>query len=214
MKKLSAFLVVIAMCCLTACSCGGNNDIKETEAVNTTAQTETSTKSETSATTEKLTEENKKETQSNTNATGKPVTEIETRDITEPSTSKNGLEIYTEYYTITLPANWTDKYVYEVSPENKAYSLTLYHKKSKQTDFGGHLFTIALYDPADDYSTLPAYKTVDKIVTSGGQELEIVLLYPTDVQFDPDSASEYSALTEDINHIISTLHLTDKAEYK
>lgn len=214
MKKLTAFLIAMALCCLTACSCGGN-EIKETNVVTTTAQTETSTKAETSATTEKSTEENKKETQSsNANATGKPVTEIETHKVTEPSISKNGLEIYTEYYTVTLPANWTNKYVYEVSPENKAYSLSFYHKKSKQTDFGGHLFTIALYDPADDYTTLPAYEAIDKIVTADGQNLEIVLLYPTDVQFDPDSASEYSAFTEDIDHIISTLHLTDKSEYK
>ena len=207
MKKITVIFLALTICSLASCSCSTESSKNDTTSNPTTAtlndtqetnaHTITPTDIETSAT-----------------ETGKPVTEIETHQVTEPSVDETGLIITTEYYTVTMPENWKGKYEYQVIPENVAYSLRFYHKPSKDAGYGGHLFTIALYSPDDDYTTLPAYKIINTIITTNGQELDIVKLFPTDVQFDFDLAEEYSALAEDSSHILNGIQLTEKAKYK
>lgn len=193
MKKLSLVFIALALCLMVSCNEGTENTpvttspeitTNATVAENTVAQaTEEPTVTETT----------------------QAVTAIET-------TAPSGIVVTTEYYTVTLPDSWKGKYIYQV----KDNSLTFYHTTSKENGSGGHLFTISLYASNEDYTVLPNYKHLCRISAVDGniaELMDVVLIEPTDVQFDPENADGYPELSADISTIADSIKLTDKATY-
>ena len=128
--------------------------------------------------------------------------------ITEPTVPE--IVVETKYYTVTLPESWGESCVYEVFPadEEGPDALVLYEKESHNTEYGGHLCTILLIPHGEDYSYYPAYEWVGVLETPEG-DLDIVVLYPTDVQFSEDTADAYNRLVQNVADAINSLRPRD-----
>lgn len=87
--------------------------------------------------------------------------------------------------SFTVPAEWEG--VCEIEALDSG--IAFYHTPSKEILDGGWLFSIAL-EAEEDYRDYPSYQVYSRAV-GGGKDL--IILYPTDVQFPEETAAGYQA---------------------
>ncbi|MCR5260967.1 MAG: hypothetical protein K6C94_03940 [Candidatus Gastranaerophilales bacterium] len=110
--------------------------------------------------------------------------------------------IKNKLFAIDMPAEL--KKTYEIKKEKDRISVI--HKASKKAGFGGFAFGIKAYKNPADHATLPGGKKIGELTDKKGVLYDMVLKYPTDVQYDytksPEAPKEYAVLYdlgEDIN---------------
>lgn len=103
-------------------------------------------------------------------------------------------------YSVKLPAYW--------STHCKLYSdseyLGFYEKQSHSTA-GGHLFTLKLYATDEDYRDAPNYSLLGYLTDSNGVTYHLVAHFPTDVQYEPQSATMYRKMRDEFDRISTTI---------
>lgn len=110
----------------------------------------------------------------------------------------------TEYYSVIIPEDWQDLYDWMIfSSKNNQYTLNFYEKESHAQIEGGFLFGISLYLEDEDYLHLPSYDVLGQL-TVENQIFSVVVEYPTDVQFNENSANVYQQLSDDIDDILAS----------
>ncbi len=113
--------------------------------------------------------------------------------------------VTTKYFTMTIPPAWTGHFDAAVlEQDNGGYNLQVVNKESKDAGFGGHLFTIMLMPPSEDYTVLPSYDYLGTMDTPEGT-FSVVVLYPTDVQTGDMWQEFYKILNGDKNSAITTV---------
>lgn len=99
-----------------------------------------------------------------------------------------------------LPAGWESLYTTQVHVgEDGCFEVGFYHKAS--AEFGGWLFSLALFAD-EEYRQFPETTVVTK-----DEDVTLVCMRPSDVQFDLDYAAEYLAMSEEVNDILTTVTL-------
>ena len=104
---------------------------------------------------------------------------------------------------IIFPESWNNKWDFKVTADNV---VQLYHAQSYEKWGGGHLCTFARFTD-EIYKEYPSYevlKETDKAV--------YVIIYPTDVQFDPEdeqSTKEYLEMYNSIDEVIERVRFID-----
>ena len=73
---------------------------------------------------------------------------------------------------------------------------------------GGFLFGISLYEEDEDISYLPSYETIG-LLEAKGQTYQVIVEYPTDVQFSDDTAENYQKLSKDMDDVIASLEVKE-----
>lgn len=146
------------------------------------------------------------------------ITAEETTTTEEVATTNNenmstdGISVSTEYYTITLPSWWKGKYGYEIyETEGYGYSLTVYHKQSKEEYYGGELFSISLI-PHDSRVPMNSVYLGDLSVYRIN-DFYIYALFPTDVQYPESVADEYLEMQDKVNNILLTICPGEESEF-
>lgn len=125
-----------------------------------------------------------------------------------------GIVIDTDYFSIEVPNYWEGLYEYQIFDEQVyGYSLILYEKESYQSMNAGHLMSISLYSVEEDYTYLPSYELLGTLET-GDKTYNVLVEYPTDVQFEEDHADEYQNLSKDMDEIIETIKPKEGYNYK
>ena len=111
-------------------------------------------------------------------------------------------EIRNNLFSITIPKEL--KGTYEVKTEKDKSSV--FHKDSKKAGFGGFAFGIKAYKNPADHAVLPGGRKIGELKSRRGKLYDIVLKYPTDVQYDytkgtnpPDSYKLLYDLGEKVN---------------
>ncbi len=118
------------------------------------------------------------------------------KDLLKDTTVKNKL------FSITLPEEL--KGLYEAKTEKDKISIT--HKDSKKSGFGGFAFGIKAYKNPADHANLPGGKKIGELTDKNGNLYDIVLKHPTDVQYDYTISSkppEEFKLLYDIGDVIN-----------
>ena len=123
-----------------------------------------------------------------------------------------GITVEGFYYTVTLPADWQGRYTKYDTEEGDCRYDVFCHSASMTEEGGGHLFSICLISGAEDYTVFPSYDYLGILKTPDG-EFNMVVTYPTDVQFSEDTAAEYNDMADDINRIIKTVKAMGGAEF-
>ena len=114
--------------------------------------------------------------------------------------------IDTEYYTISVPQYWKTACVYEViEKDNYNYTLNFYDRESKESGYGGWLFSISLLTEFEDYTEYPDYEILGSVEVYRIGTYNIVVTYPTDVQCSEDMMQQYSEMQECIPGILETI---------
>ena len=83
-------------------------------------------------------------------------------------------------FSISLPEDMKKTYCAKI----KKNCISIYHKESKKTGFGGFAFGIRAYDKPADHATLPGSIKIGELKSKNGTLYDIVLKHPTDVQYD------------------------------
>lgn len=97
-------------------------------------------------------------------------------------------------FSITLPEDL--KGSYEIKKEKDKISVI--HKASKKAGFGGFAFGIKAYKNPSDHAMMPGGKKIGELTDKKGNLYDIVLKYPTDVQYDytksPEAPDDFKKL--------------------
>ncbi len=129
------------------------------------------------------------------------------KDLLKDTTIKNKL------FTITLPEEL--KNFYEVKKEKD--KISVYHKESKKAGFGGFAFGIKAYKKPADHAVLPGSIKLGELTDKKGNLYDMVLKYPTDVQYDYTQSSiapESFKLLYDIGKIVNIKGINNSIYHK
>ena len=128
-------------------------------------------------------------------------------------TKEDSNVITTKYYTITLPDEWRNQYIYDIiDQENGTYTLNLYEKTSYEEMGAGKLCSLMLFSSKDKtYKDFPDYKLLAALDTPAGS-YHVIALFPTDVQFHKTTLEAYNALFEQIMDVVYSIHPVDGIE--
>lgn len=88
--------------------------------------------------------------------------------------------IKNKLFSIAIPKEL--KNTYDVKKEKN--KISIYHKESKKAGFGGFAFGIKAYKNPADHAILPGSKKIGELIDKKGNLYDIILKYPTDVQYD------------------------------
>ena len=83
-------------------------------------------------------------------------------------------------FAVTIPGEL--KGFYEIKKEKD--KISVFHKESKKAGFGGFAFGIKAYKNPSDHAEMPGGKKIGELKDKRGQLYDMVLKYPTDVQYD------------------------------
>ena len=118
----------------------------------------------------------------------------------------------------------TDKFSVQVPDDIMAISdiktpnnsISFYEKIASQDRYGGFVGGIFVYDNLSEYGNAPSYTRGGEIDYPDGSKLDIVIMYPTDVQFDPsntESHDNYKAIGEAFSVITGAITPTGDGTY-
>ena len=97
-------------------------------------------------------------------------------------------------FAVTIPKEL--KGTYEIKKEKD--KISVFHKESKKTGFGGFAFGIKAYKNPSDHAVLPGSRKLGELKDKRGTLYDIVLKQPTDVQYDytksPKAPESYKKL--------------------
>ena len=118
--------------------------------------------------------------------------------------------VETKYYTLTMPVDFYNNCECHIFPADVEGpdTLVLYELSSFKTEYGGHLCSILLIPHGEDYDFYPAYEWIGVLETPEG-DFDIVVLYPTDVQFSEDTASTYDEMVQYVQDVLYSLRPKD-----
>lgn len=106
-----------------------------------------------------------------------------------------------EHYSVTVPEEIAK--IAEIEVNGDAVSFR--EKISFEKFGGGFAGEYALYESMLDYQGMPEFRRGGQIELSDGTKLDVLLLYPTDVQFDPEdsqSSENYKKISEAFSNVI------------
>ena len=122
------------------------------------------------------------------------------------TTSKTDFVIDTKYYTVKVPASWSNDCIYKIQETNNhAYNLTFYEKLSHQKNGDGQLFSIMLYPGFEDYTTLPDYNYLGNLKIKDLGTFNVIITYPTDITFSEEYVEKYNDLKEAIPYVLKNI---------
>jgi len=110
----------------------------------------------------------------------------EAEKISESNILNSGKTVKCRLFSITLPEEF--KGLYEVKKEKD--KISIFHKESKKAGFGGFAFGIKAYKNPSEHAMMPGGKKIGELKDKKGDLYDIVIKYPTDVQYDYTKTSE------------------------
>lgn len=127
-----------------------------------------------------------------------------------------GSEIFavidTKYYTLTLPEDWIETCVVDLSQDgDEGNTLSIYEAKSYKANGSGHLFSIILVPTNEDYTFYPSYELLASLDTPEGS-FYAVAIFPTDVQFSVDTAAVYQEMEAQVKDTLYSISAKDGIE--
>lgn len=140
--------------------------------------------------------------------------DIKADELTVITQSNPDIVIDTEYYTLSTPSSWEDDCFYEITDgESYSYNLSFYDKASYDAINGGWLFSIKLLTEFEDYSVYPNYDVLGSLEVYRIGLYNIVVIYPTDVQYSEETAWNYNQLSAQIPSLLKTIDFKEECNF-
>lgn len=120
--------------------------------------------------------------------------------------------VLTDYFSLTLPHDWANTCVYTTAyRDDGAYLVSLYEAGSYKEFGGGCLCTLMLLPTGEDYTIFPSYQFLGALKTPDST-FNLVALFPTDVQFTPETMETYNRMASELPDVLSTLNPANEVE--
>lgn len=124
------------------------------------------------------------------------------------------ITVETEYFHVQVPSSWEGLYEYQIYDEDiNGYALIFYEKESYETMGAGYLMAISLYHESEDYTYLPSYDVLGTLEVED-DIYNVLVEYPTDVQFEEQNADKYFKLSNGMESILDTITPNEGYTYK
>ncbi|MCR5261132.1 MAG: hypothetical protein K6C94_04765 [Candidatus Gastranaerophilales bacterium] len=94
--------------------------------------------------------------------------------------NKKDKVIKNKLFKIVIPKEITSNYQVKKTKN----SISLYDKPSRKAGFGGFAFTIKAFQDPSEYDDYPGYRKIGELTDKKNNLYDIVLIQPTDVQYD------------------------------
>ncbi len=121
--------------------------------------------------------------------------------------------IDTEYYTIEIPSGWEKDFLFEIAEgTGNSYTVSFYDKASHE-EAGGWLFSINLATEFEDYTVYPAYDVLGSLEVYRIGAYNIVVTYPTDVQFSENTKDRYLRKEQAIPQILESISFKEECAF-
>ena len=135
----------------------------------------------------------------------------ETRKVRTKFNFKAGDTISCDLFSVTLPKN-----VLYFTESDKDY-IAVYDLEAKEADFGGFAFEIKAYEKPSDYYGMMDSK-IGEIRTDDGKIYDVVVCYPSDIQYDYEKYKDcipvtYDKLYNGSSDILKTIEAAEGAKY-
>ena len=117
--------------------------------------------------------------------------------------SVNGTTVKNDFISITLPEELKDLYTAEIKKDR----ISLYDKASKKAGFGGFAFGLGLYKNPADYAMGPGVRKLGELKDKQGELYDVVIIHPTDVQYDYTKGTEAPEAFKLLYDIGDTVHI-------
>lgn len=139
----------------------------------------------------------------------------ESKAETTPSKEIEGTLIDTEYYTLEVPKSWDGKYCYHVTDrEDNIYFFTISENISySDLGGGGMLFSIMLQPGGEDYTFYPRYDILGSFTSDEIGSFNIVVRYPSDVQFSERGQQTYEEMRDGIEDVLDSISFKEGYVY-
>ena len=115
-------------------------------------------------------------------------------------------------FSVTVPGDISEiSDIYTLDNE-----IEFYEKISREEFGGGFVASVGLYDSVKDYAFMPSFGRGGQIEFEDGTKKDIVITYPTDVQFDPENEEcreNYHKISEAFNNVILETIRADGGTY-
>ena len=89
-------------------------------------------------------------------------------------------------FSVTLPKELYGTYKIQKEKDK----ISVFHKDSEKAGFGGFAFGVKAYKNPADHANLPGGKKIGELTDKKGNLYDMVLKYPTDVQYDYTKSSD------------------------
>ncbi len=109
---------------------------------------------------------------------------------------------------VEIPASWDGKFV--AIPYRSGLR---FYSTADWLDLGGHLVTLMFYAEGEEYDYLPAYEVVGTL-RKDGKAWTVVAMFPTDVQFDQETAEVYNELANTVPELLRGVSAADGAVFE
>lgn len=93
---------------------------------------------------------------------------------------KKDIIIKNKLFSITLPKEMSNS----CKIKKDKTKISIYHKESNKAGFGGFIFGVKAYKKPSDYAMMPGGKKIGELTNKKGYLYDMVLKYPTDVQYN------------------------------
>lgn len=115
--------------------------------------------------------------------------------------------ITTPWFTLRLPDSWQDTAV--IKQQNNIDGdllMTLrFCEKVSEPTAGGHVFSLWVLKEGADYTYLPQYRFLGMLTDEQGVNYQLIAMYPSDVQFEPEAVAVYTQMAAEEERILQTL---------
>ncbi|MBR6548167.1 MAG: hypothetical protein IKT68_01355 [Clostridia bacterium] len=144
-------------------------------------------------------------------ATPPPVSVPQTAPYTEQETEQ-GTVVTTNYFTVTLPAVWKNNYTIRYTTQNGSHYYRLVDATVGE-EYGGHIFTFALYqDHLSGAETCAYYGTYLGVLQSDIPYM-VVVESPTDLPVPEERVPVYAQMQETKNQVLSSFTATNNTTF-
>ncbi|MBR6127403.1 hypothetical protein IKQ21_06935 [bacterium] len=106
--------------------------------------------------------------------------------ISANAADKKNITVKNRMFALTLPEETKGLFKTEIKKDK----ICIYDKESKKAGFGGFAFGVKAYKNPADHALLPGGEKIGELVDKKGVLYDMVLKYPTDVQYDYTKGSE------------------------
>ena len=121
----------------------------------------------------------------------------------EEETTPPGVFIDTKYYYIPLTEELFGTCIVEYHQMHSGLPIvTLYEKTAHESFGGGKLCSIQMMPTSDDtYKDFPSYELL-AVLDTPEESYRVIVLFPTDVQYDADTADAYNAMATQLMEVL------------
>lgn len=121
---------------------------------------------------------------------------------------------YTPYFNLSIPESWSGKYTYSwIDRNDGGYEVKFYEYADSESNGTGFLFSLVMFPNGTDYTLLPNHEKQGTITTANGT-YDLVLVYPSDVQYSEENTDLYDSMRSDIPSIVNSISASTASDAK